>query len=126
MESEAQYRVKIQAVYDRIQNAMDAVDPDVAEVEQSMGALTIRFADGSRCILSAQPSVRQLWLALAKEGVAYHFELSSQPQGGSDPQKAPDAQMGPDIWVDDRGKGIELVSFLQKYLRDASGLSISL
>jgi CyaY protein len=108
--AEADYRKKIQETLDRIEAAFEGVDPDLAECEQSHGALTIQFADGSRCILSAQPSVRQLWLALASQGRAYHFNF--------DPAKGQ--------WIDDKGQGIELLSFLRGYLRDSVGLDLSL
>ena len=65
METELEYRKRIQDLFNRLEKVLETVDPDKAECEQSMGALTITFSDRSRCILSAQPSVRQLWLALA-------------------------------------------------------------
>jgi iron donor protein CyaY len=68
--------------------------------------LTITFGDRSRCILSAQPSVRQLWLALASEGTAYHFEFDR----------------GSAAWRDDKGRDIELHSFLKQYLKKKTGL----
>lgn len=104
--SEGEYRKRIQRVYDAIEKAFEGVDPDVAECEQSLGAMTITFSDRSRCILSAQPAVRQLWLALAAQGTAYHFDF--------------DEARG--VWKDDKGRGIELVGFLEKVLREKTGL----
>lgn len=107
---ENEYRQRIQEVFDRIQRAFADVDPDVAECEESFGSLTIRLSDGSRCILSAQPSVRQLWLAVASKGVAFHFNY--MPESAS--------------WVDDKGRDIELLSYLQEYLKDFTGLDFFL
>jgi iron donor protein CyaY len=107
---EAEYRKKIQDVFDRIEKAFRDVDPDVAECEQSMGSLTITLADQSRCILSSQPSVQQLWLALAARGTAYHFNFDSAQQ----------------VWLDDKGRKIEVLSFLSIYLYEATGLRIKL
>lgn len=107
--NEVEYRGAIQATFDRIEAAFADVDPDRAECEQSMGSMTITLADRSRCILSAQPSVRQLWLALAAKGTAYHFNFD--PATGR--------------WVDDKGKGIELVGFLKGYFMEI-GLSLPL
>ncbi len=107
---EAEYRALIQKSYDRIMTALDPVDPDLAECEGSLGSLAIRFADGSKCILSAQPSVRQLWLALAAQALAYHFNW--------------DPALG--AWIDDRGKGIELHALLEKVLSEKVGSPIKL
>lgn len=104
---EADYRKKVQDTLDRIERAFEAVDPDVSECELSHGALTISFADRTRCILSTQPSVRQVWLAMASQGTAYHFDFD-QAQGR---------------WLDDKGKGIELFSFLEKFLAEKTGLN---
>ncbi|MCM2323467.1 MAG: iron donor protein CyaY [Oligoflexia bacterium] len=106
--SEAEYRARIQEAFDRIERPLRDVDPDVLEAEQSQGALTLTFADRTRCILSAQPSVRQLWLALAAQGTAYHFNFDGV-QGR---------------WIDDKGRGIELLSFLAGVIREKTGLSV--
>lgn len=106
--SEGDFRKRIQEAYDRIEAALHDVDPDVAECEQAMGSMTISFADRSRCILSAQPSVRQLWLALAALGTAHHFNFD--PEGG--------------LWWDDKGRNIELLSFLQDFLAGKTGQAI--
>ena len=103
--TEAEFRKHLQQTLDSIERAFEDVDPDVAECEQSLGSMTLTFADRSRCILSAQPSVRQLWLALASRGTAYHFNW--------EPQKSQ--------WIDDKGRGIELLSFLENFLREITG-----
>lgn len=98
--NEVEYRARMQETLDRIERAFENVDPDVAECEQALGSMTITFADKTRCILSAQPSVRQLWLALAARGTAYHFNWDGSR------------------WIDDKGKGVELLSFLQDFIRE--------
>jgi CyaY protein len=108
--SEAEYRKKIQETFDRIQRAFENVDPDAAECEIQFGALTVTFPDRTKCILSAQPSVRQLWLALASRGTAYHF----------------DYHLASSTWVDDKGKGIELISFLETFFRETLKTPIAL
>lgn len=112
MEPESEYRRKIQTFFDRVQKVFDDVDPDLAECDQSQGAVVITFADSSRCILSAQPSVRQLWVALASRGTAYHFNLVQQKEK--------------ECWMDDKGKGLELVSFLEDYFKSQTGLQLNL
>ena len=104
--TEVDFRKELQKTFGRIEAAFEDVDPDLAECEQSFGSLTIRLSDGSRVILSAQPSVRQLWLALASKGMAFHFDF--------DPARGQ--------WWDDKQKGIELLAYLSSYLIEATGL----
>jgi CyaY protein len=103
---ESLYRKRIQDAFDRVEKSFENVDPDIAECEQAQGSLTITFSDGARCILSAQPSVRQLWLALASRGTAYHFNF--------------DEDSGK--WVDDKGRSVELISFLNGFLKEITGI----
>ncbi len=108
--NEALYRKTIQETLDTIQGAFENVDPDIAECEQALGSMTLTFADRSRCILSAQPSVKQLWLAVASRGTAYHFNWDATTKR----------------WMDDKGKGIELLSFLRTFLKEQTGQEIAL
>jgi CyaY protein len=96
---ETEYRQEVQKTLERIEKAFSEVDPDLAECEQSMEAMTITFSDRSRLILSMQPSVRQLWLALASKGTAYHFDFERTGRK----------------WMDDKGRGVELIGFLGSY-----------
>ncbi len=104
--SENEFRTKVQTTLDQIEKPFSDIDPDVAECEQSLGSMTITLSNGARCILSVQPSVRQLWLALASKGIAVHFNF--------------DEKSGQ--WIDDKGKGIEVLSFLARQLSDATGV----
>lgn len=107
---ETEYRKRIEDLVHRVERAFESVDPDIAECDVAMGALTLTFSDRSRCILSAQPSVRQLWLALASLGTAFHFNYDEATQ----------------TWMDDKAKGIEIVSFLENYLREKTSLEIKI
>src|SRR4051812_11938803 len=100
--TEAEFRQRVQTTLDRIEKGFENVDPDLAECEQSLGSMTITLSDRSRCILSVQPSVRQLWLALAARGTAYHFNFDETSRK----------------WIDDKGRGVELVSFLKNYFAE--------
>ena len=106
--SESEYRAKLQAVYDRVLKALDGVDPDVCEADLAQGALTIRLASGARWVLSGQPPVRQLWLAVASRGRAFHFDYDPSNQ----------------TWRDDKGEGLEVVSFLETLLAEDAGLKV--
>jgi len=107
--SESEFRQLAQKIYDRILNAFDDIDPDEAECEEALGTLTILLPSGAKWILSTQPPVRQLWLAVASIGRAFHFNYD------------PDQQ----VWRDDKGEGIELLSYLQQLLSEQAGVSIS-
>lgn len=109
MISEQDYRKLIQSILAKIEAAFEAVDPDVVECEQQFGALTLKLASGARCILSAQPSVRQLWMAVASRGIAHHFSY--------------DEARGQ--WLDDKGKGIEVLAYLRGYLKEEAGLEVA-
>jgi CyaY protein len=110
MVSETVYRQRIEHVFQRIERAFEQIDPDIAECEQSMGAMTITLADRSRVILSAQPSVRQLWLALASQGTAYHFNYDDSTNS----------------WMDDKGRKVELIEYLEGYLKEVTRTAIQL
>ena len=107
---ESDYRKQVELVFNRIEKALESVDPDLVECELTQGSLVLTFTDRSKCILSMQPSVAQIWLALASQGTAYHF--NQDPESGR--------------WKDDKGKGIELTSYLADFLKQMTGLEIKL
>jgi CyaY protein len=107
MMSEKQFRERLGELFGRIEKAFDSVDPDQVECTVSQGALTLLFADGTKCILSGQPSVRQLWMAVAAQGVAFHFNF--EEESGT--------------WMDDKGRGIEATAYLAQYVREKAGLA---
>jgi CyaY protein len=98
----------VQDIFGRIARAFDSIDPDQAECEHSFGVVTILFPNRTKIILSAQPSVRQIWLALAAQGTAFHFDFDPSRQ----------------LWVDDKGRDIELISILEKSVRDTAGVEL--
>jgi len=108
--SESEFRALAGKVYTRIDEAFEAVDPDDAECEISQGALTIMLPDGAKWILSQQPPVRQLWLAVASLGRAYHFDYDAAREA----------------WIDDKAPERELLSHLTELLRDNAHISLSL
>ena len=107
---EKQYRQLIQEVYDRLQTALDSADPDVVDCEQNLGSMVLTIQGKSKWIISAQPSVQQLWLALASEGTAHHFNY--------DPNSK--------TWKDDKDQHVELIGLLETYLSRVLGAKISI
>lgn len=106
--SEADYRKQVAATLDRVSQAFEDVDPDQVECELRFGVLTLIFPNRTKIILSAQPAVRQLWLALAAQGTAYHFGW--------------DLQQGQ--WLDDKGRDVEVLSLLSEVLQTTAGLKV--
>jgi len=107
--SEKDFRKKLSEAYARVVKAFDAVDPDVAEVETSLGSCAILTPKG-KIILSPQPPVRQLWLAVASQGIAAHFNWNEEKQG----------------WFEDKDSTREFWAFLTEVLKKATGLDVRL
>ena len=99
MMDEKTYRMLVKDVYAHVEHAFDSIDPDLVEVEPGMGTLSL-VAKRGKTILSTQPSVRQLWLAIAAQGVAVHFKYDETRRA----------------WLDDKGEGRELYAFLEQTL----------
>lgn len=106
--NESEFRQLAKQIYDRIENAFEDVDPDQVECEVAQGALTLILEDGSRWVLSQQPPVLQLWLAVASRGRAFHFDFDASAQ----------------VWMDDKGEGIELLTHIARMLGEDAGLQI--
>jgi CyaY protein len=95
------------AVFRKIQDAFDDVDPDVAEVTAAGDVVTIAFGDGSKCIVNTQRPVRQIWLAGGSR--AWHF----------------DYDMATGRWLADKPPHEELFATIGELVR-AKGLEIPL
>lgn len=104
---EKSYRLKIRETYELIEARFEGVDPDQIEVEQGQGTLSLASPNG-KIILSTQPSVQQLWLAVATQGKAVHFNY--------DPEL--------DKWMDDKDKGLELFQYLSQVIETSTGVKV--
>ena len=108
--NEVEFRANLEKLLSRIQRSFDEVDPDVAECEVQLGALTVVLPQKkSKIILSAQPSVRQLWMAVASRGIAHHFSWDGANQK----------------WLDDKGRGIEAESYFKQLLKEEIQVQLS-
>ncbi len=104
---EAQYLHRVDAVFRRILDALESVDPDDAEGYASGDVLTITFRGGARCVINTQRSTRQIWLAAGAR--AWHF--------GVDPAT--------DQWMDDKNRGDELFATVSRAIREGSGITVT-
>jgi CyaY protein len=108
MMDEKRYRQLLDDAFARVDRAFEDVDPDVAEVSVSQGALTITYLEKLRLMLTPQPSPRQLWVAFRDR--AWHFDWDEARQG----------------WLDDRGQGVELYALIETTSREAAGASVQI
>jgi CyaY protein len=108
MIEEKLYRKLVDETYARIDKAFEDVDPDLAEVTISQGALTIAFGERLKLMLTPQPPVRQLWVAFKDR--AWHFDW--------------DATRGK--WMDDRGQGNELQRLIEDTTSDLVKVAIAI
>ena len=100
MIEEKLYRKLVDETYARVDRAFEHVDPDLAEVTISQGALTVLFQEKLKLMLTPQPPVRQLWVAFRDR--AWHFDWDA----------------GRAAWLDDRGQGLELSKLVEDTTRD--------
>jgi CyaY protein len=107
MIEEKLYRKLVDDTYARIDRAFEDVDPDLAEVTISQGALTIVFGERLKLMLTPQPPVRQLWVAFRDR--AWHFDW--------------DAARG--AWMDDRGLGIEVAKLVEDTTRETAKVDVN-
>ncbi|MFO7157065.1 MAG: iron donor protein CyaY [Pseudomonadota bacterium] len=94
--------------FERIQAALEPLDPDLVDFEFSHDVLQIVFADGARCVINTQRPARQLWLAWDRR--AWHFDW--------------DESKGQ--WLDDKGQGVELLSKVREIVKEKAGAEIAL
>ena len=103
MMDEQAYRHLIDETFKKIDDAFADVDPDQAESTLSQGAVTIVFPGGTRCIISPQPPVRQVWLAYTDRAWHFNYDVATRR------------------WMDDRGQGMDLFTQVAGIAKEASG-----
>jgi len=109
MMDEKRYRQLLDDAFASVDRAFETVDPDVAEVSVSQGALTITYMEKQRLMLTPQPSPRQLWVAFRDR--AWHFDWD-------DTRRA---------WLDDRGQGVDLFALIEETTtREAAGATVQI
>ncbi len=66
--------VEIDKTLSRLSNALDKLNRDDLEYEESEGKLTIEFEDGAKLIISRQSATNQIWLAEPSGGWKFDFK----------------------------------------------------
>jgi CyaY protein len=103
------YDAQIAQAFKRLLQGLDAVDPDVLEADATADMITVVVPKtGEKVIINTQRAVHQVWVAGAGQGI--HFSLDPATQR----------------WLDDKGKGLELFTWVQSCIAVASGLTVAL
>ncbi len=107
---EAVFRKCVDEVFKILDRSLSTVDPDMVECELGLGSLTLIINKNLKCILSSQPSIGQLWLAIASEGRAYHFIFDEKTFK----------------WIDIKDGTTTLLVLLTEYIKEKTGLELVL
>ena len=99
---EARYNQLVAAIFKRMLAAADALDPDVLEAESTGDMLTLTAPSREKCIVNTQRAVRQMWVAGKGQGIHFSYDEATG------------------AWKDDKGKGLELFSFVASVVRELS------
>ena len=106
MMDESKYLQLAHAAFDRIQDALEDVDPADVDVDSAGDVVTLTLKDGVKCIVNTQRPTRQIWLAARAR--AWHF-------GYDEPSKK---------WLDDKGTGAELFDTVAAILKEGAGVDV--
>jgi CyaY protein len=105
---ESHYGRLTDETFRKIQDAFENVDPDDADAFMSGDVLTIAFKNGVKCVVNTQRPTRQIWLAARAQ--AWHFSY--------------DAASGK--WMDDKGRGDELLACVKRIVKENGGVDVEL
>lgn len=107
MMDESRYNQLVSAAFKRILAAADDIDPDILEADSTGDMVTLTASSREKCIINTQRAMRQLWVAGKSQGIHFSFDEASG------------------TWKDDKGRGLELFSFVADVVRDISGAHFS-
>lgn len=105
--NDSEYTVAVSLVFKRLVKAVDALDPDVLEADATGDMVTMTAKSGEKVIVNTQRAVHQIWVA--GKGMGVHFSVQSDGR-----------------WLDDKGKGLELLGWVRECVEAASGEVIEL
>ncbi len=106
---ESTYNALVAGVFKKILSAIDRADPDKLDADSTGDMVTITaVASGEKVVVNTQRAVRQIWVAGKGVGVHFSYEPSTQK------------------WLDDKGKGLELLRWVDECVQAASGESLGL
>jgi CyaY protein len=103
---ESQYLQLAHAAFEKIQDALEDVDPADVDVDSAGDVVTLTMKDGVKCIVNTQRPTKQIWLAARAR--AWHFDYD-------EPSKK---------WLDDKGTGAELFTTVATILKEGSNVDV--
>lgn len=103
---ESTYNQLVSKAFKRLLTTLDAVDPDLLDTDSTGDMITITAARGEKCIINTQRAVHQLWVAGKGQGIHFSYDA------------------GKGQWLDDRGRGLELFTFVADVVKDISGAQL--
>lgn len=102
---ETEYNHLVSSAFQTLLRALDKVDPDLLDADSTGDMVTVTSAAGQKVVVNTQRATRQIWVAGKGLGVHFSFE--------------PDGR-----WMDDKGKGMELFSFVADAVEAVSGVRL--
>ena len=108
MMDDAEFTVAASQLFKRMVKAVDASDPDVLEADSTGDMVTITATKtGEKIVVNTQRAVRQIWVAGNGSGLHFSFGATGQ-------------------WLDDKGKGVELLAWVTECVEAATGQRLDL
>jgi CyaY protein len=102
---ETRYNQLVATAFHALMRALDKVDPDLLDADSTGDMVTVTSASGQKVVVNTQRATRQIWVA--GKGLGLHF--SFEPTG---------------LWMDDKGKGVELFAFVSDAVEAVSGVRL--
>ncbi len=104
---ESRFQQLADATFRTIEGMLEDVDAEVVDLERAGDVLTLTFANGKKAVVNTQRPTRQIWLAANAQ--AWHFS-HDEPSG---------------TWLDDKGRGIELVAQIAAIIKEQANVDVS-
>ena len=105
MLDEATYNQLVAGAFKRMLKALDAVDPDALDADSTGDMLTITGnKSGQKVVVNTQRAVNQVWVAGNGSGIHFSWDGAR--------------------WMDDKGKGIELLAWVAGCVEAAAGVRV--
>jgi CyaY protein len=102
---ETRYNQLVASAFQTLMKALDKVDPDVLDADSTGDMVTVTSAAGKKVVVNTQRATRQIWVA--GKGLGLHFSFEADGR-----------------WLDDKGKGVELFTFVADAVEAVSGIRL--
>ncbi len=105
---EPTYDGLVSQAFKRIVAGADNADPDELEADATADMITLSSSSGEKVVVNTQRAVRQIWVAGGGEGIHFSWDEAAG------------------AWRDDKGRGLELLSFVEQVVEAMSGERLGL